>query len=72
MILIDYEVCHEEAGMVSATERQIADGITMAALADRRDLLSLLRARICLACAESRTGTFTECPMCGRAYPKDP
>jgi len=72
MILIDYEAREEAFKTVSATERQIADGITMAALADRRDLLSLLRARICLSCAEPRTGTFTECPMCGRADLKDP
>jgi len=56
----------------SASVTVMGEAITMALLADRRELLSLLRARICLSCAEPRTGTFTECPMCRISYPKDP
>jgi hypothetical protein len=51
---------------------EVANGIVAAGIQDRRELLSLLRARICLSCAEPRTGTFTECPMCRNPYPKDP
>lgn len=72
MIFADYECCYGSDEMVSLTVEKAAHGIVGAPIADRRDLLSLLRTRICLSCAEPRTGTFTECPVCRRPYPKDP
>ena len=50
----------------------MGEAIVGASILDRRDLLSLLRARICLSCADPRTGTFTVCPMCRISYPKEP
>jgi len=72
MIFADYVACHEEDELVSVTAAQAATGIVNASPADRKELLSLLRARICLNCGDPRTGTFTSCPMCRSTYPKDP
>jgi len=62
--------CDPEMERISA--ENAAEMIQGGSLGDRRDLLSLLRARICLSCAEPRTGTFTKCPMCRSTYPKEP
>ncbi len=58
--------------VLSASTDDLASVVFRAPISDRRELLSLLRARICLSCAEPRTGTFTSCPVCTREYPKDP
>jgi hypothetical protein len=62
----------DDKSVIAVPVENMGAAIVDGPISDRRDLLAFLRARICLACAESRTGTFTECPMCGRAYPKDP
>jgi hypothetical protein len=62
----------DDEPILSASVEDMGEAIVGASILDRRDLLSLLRARICLSCAEPRTGTFTECPMCRISYPKDP
>ncbi len=58
--------------VLSASVDDVADGIFRGSVADRRELLSLLRARICLSCAQPRTGMFAACPMCQKPYPEDP
>ncbi len=59
-------------GTARVTAAQVTQAIHYSVLADRRELLALLRARICLSCAEPRTGTFDGCPLCRNPYPKDP
>jgi hypothetical protein len=59
-------------GTTKCEARHMEQAIRYASLGDRRELLSLLRARICLSCGEPRTGTFTACPMCRSTYTKDP
>jgi hypothetical protein len=71
MIFVNY-VTHDDTGLLTADADHVVKAIVGASILDRRDLLSLLRARICLSCAEPRTGTFTECPMCRISYPKEP
>jgi hypothetical protein len=70
--MFDLSLVDHDPEMERISVENAAEMIQVGSLADRRELLSLLRARICLSCAVTRTGTFTECPMCRSTYLKDP
>ena len=67
-----FKIRQADRGVISASTEDMVDALFRGSLADCREFLSLLRARLCLSCGEPRTGTFTECPMCWSTYTKDP